>query len=419
MNPLPPAVVLGGDVTALSVARSLAAAGVVVDVLDVAGSPARFSRSVRRFIDVGGAQPQRAMLDHLRRERSGAVLLPGSDEGVELVACHRAELEDLGHRPVEGDDEALSRMLDKAETYELARRHGIAAPRVFTLRNDDEVEQAISQIEFPCVTKPVLSHLFARKTGSGSKIELIETPTELRERVRALREKGVEMLVTEVIVGASDEFVSYYGYLDEDGRSLLTFTKRKIRQQPPGFGIGTYHETTLDPEVAATGLEFLLAAGVRGLGNVEFKRDSSDGELKLIECNLRFTMSNELIRAAGLDLALFCYCRAAGLEPPLLDSYRGGHDAVGSAQGRARVPVLPTLGRAHDGRLAGQRRSSPDVSDLPAHRSAAGVSPGGNDDPRGEQPGRRPADVHRPGGRWTPERRQTGEPARRPRFQID
>ena len=79
------------------------------------------------------------------------------------------------------------------------------------------------------------------------------------------------MLVTEVIVGASDEFVSYFGYLDEDGQSLLSFTKRKLRQQPPGFGIGTYHQTTYDPEVAAAGLRFLQAVGMRGLGNVEFK----------------------------------------------------------------------------------------------------------------------------------------------------
>ncbi len=324
MNRRPPAIVLGGGVTALSLARSLAAAGVVVDVLDVPRSPARFSRSVRRFVDAGGEQPQRTMLDHLRRDRSGAVLLAGSDEGIELIARHRAELEDLGHRPVEGDDHALMRMLDKSQTYELAREHGIAAPRVFTLRSDEELEHAIAHIQFPCVAKPVLSHVFARRTGSGSKVELIETPAKLRERVSALRGQGVEMLVTEVIIGASDEFVSYYGYLEPDGSSQLTFTKRKLRQQPPGFGIGTYHETTRDPEVAAAGLDFLRAAGVRGLGNVEFKRDSRGGELKLIECNVRFTMSNELIRAAGIDLALFCYCRTVGLQPPSVDTYTVG-----------------------------------------------------------------------------------------------
>jgi cyanophycin synthetase len=215
-------------------------------------------------------------------------------------------------------------MLDKARTYELAARHGIPTPRVLQLRSDSEMDQAIAEMRFPCVLKPVHSHLFVRRAGSGAKVEFIETPEELRQRVASLHEQGVEMLVTEVIVGASDEFVSYYGYLDRDGQSLLTFTKCKLRQQPPGFGLGTYHRTTLDPEVAAAGLSLLRAAGIVGLGNVEFKRDAGDGELKLIECNVRFTLSNELIRRSGLDLALFCYCRAAGLTPPAVGPYKVG-----------------------------------------------------------------------------------------------
>jgi D-aspartate ligase len=322
-HPELPAVVLGGGVTALSVARSLDCAGIPVDVLDAPHSPARYSRAVRRFVNVGAVEPQQRMLAWLGSTAAPAVVLAGSDEGVELIASHRGELERLGHRPVEGDDDVLLMMLDKAKTYELARRHDIAAPQVVQLRTSAEVEQAAEQLEFPCVLKPVHSHVFAR-SGLRGKVEFIANPDQLRERVSALNEQGLEMLLTEVIVGASDEFVSYFGYLDQDGQPLLSFTKRKLRQQPPGFGIGTYHQTTDDPEVAATGLRFLQAVGMRGLGNVEFKRDVSDGQLKLIECNARFTMSNELIRRSGCDLALFCYRRAAGLSPPEPSSYRVG-----------------------------------------------------------------------------------------------
>jgi D-aspartate ligase len=37
------------------------------------------------------------------------------------------------------------------------------------------------------------------------------------------------------------------------------------------------------PEVAEAGLRFLRAIGPRGMAHAEFKRDSRDGELKLIE----------------------------------------------------------------------------------------------------------------------------------------
>jgi D-aspartate ligase len=60
------------------------------------------------------------------------------------------------------------------------------------------------------------------------------------------------------------------------------------------------------------------------LANVEFKRDARDGRLKLIECNHRFTAPNEQFRIAGIDIALFTYCRLAGLPTPVVDGYRAG-----------------------------------------------------------------------------------------------
>jgi len=320
----PPAIVLGGGITALSVARSLAAVGRTVHVLDRGSSPARASRSVSAFVDVGEVEPQERMLEWLQSGGVRGVLLAGSDDGVELIARNRRELLEHGHHPVEGDDEALLAMLDKPRTYELARGVGISVPEYLPLPDLAAVEATIERLEFPCVLKPVQSHLFARRTGSPDKVIVAGSPSELRREWERLTSLSLAMFVTEVIVGDSDEFVSYYGYLDETGESLLHFTKRKIRQHPPGFGIGTYHETTSDPEVAEVGLRFLQAAGVRGLGNVEFKRDARDGRLTLIECNPRFTLSNELIRASGIDLALVSYNRALQLPPPKLNSYSVG-----------------------------------------------------------------------------------------------
>jgi D-aspartate ligase len=320
----PPAVVLGGLVTGLSVARSLAAAGIPVYVLDHEGSPARASRAVTEFVDVGTDRPQERMLEWLAATEFDAVVLPASDDGVELVARHRAELTAHGHRPVEANDDVLLAMLNKVQTYDLARRHGIAAPRIVRLVDEEGLEAALEHLEFPCVLKPDQSHLFARRGGGGAKVLMINDASELRREFAHFSALGVEMFVTEVIYGESDEFVSYYGYLDPDGDNLVNFTKRKIRQCPPGFGIGTYHETTLDPEVAATGLRFLRAVGLRGLGNIEFKRDARNGNLIMIECNPRFTMSNELARIAGVDLALLSYNRALLRPVAPIEAYRVG-----------------------------------------------------------------------------------------------
>lgn len=319
---LPDAVILGGTTTGLSLARSLADHGVDVYVLDKRESPARRSRLRREFVEIDPNRMQDEMLSWLRSGPSGAVVLAGGDEGLELIARHRAELLELGYRPMEADDAVLLSMLDKEATEALARDHGVPVAGARPLRDQSDVDGAIAELAFPCVLKPVHSHVFARQAKTGSKVLTAGSPAELQTTFEEMGRIGVELSAIEVITGPDDEYVSYYSYLDEQGEPLLELTKRKIRQNPPRFGIGTYHATSHDPELAALGLRFFQAVGLRGLGNVEFKRDGRDGHFKLIECNARFTMSNELIRRAGIDLALFSYSRLTGRPLPPVESYR-------------------------------------------------------------------------------------------------
>jgi predicted ATP-grasp superfamily ATP-dependent carboligase len=58
--------------------------------------------------------------------------------------------------------------------------------------------------------------------------------------------------------------------------------------------------------------------GLRGLANVEFKRDDRDGKLKVMECNIRFTAANQIVVASGYDLPWFVYSRLTGLPAPAL-----------------------------------------------------------------------------------------------------
>src|SRR6185437_4458297 len=123
---------------------------------------------------------------------------------------------------------------------------------------------------------------------------------------------GLDVMVVEMVPGPDSRLCSYYTYLDESGTPLFHFTKRVIRRSPPVFGGGSYHITDWLPEVKELGLRFFQAVGLRGLGNVEFKRDERDGRLKLIECNARFTEANCLVMASSLDLPLLVYNRLVG-----------------------------------------------------------------------------------------------------------
>jgi D-aspartate ligase len=322
----PPAVIVGGKANAVSVARSLLEAGVEVYALGDDSSPVRHSRACAVFADLGGgAQVQERWLEWLAsRGPRGAVLLPCNDDALEMIARNRRQLTGLGYLPFEVNDEVALAMLDKARTYALARAIGVTSPRTLTIRGEADVAAVGERIGYPCALKPLHSHVFQRHAGARIKAFVVEDEDELRARVAEMRALQVEMLATEIVPGPDENIVGYYTYVAPDGELLFHFTKRKIRQYPVGFGTGSYHVTTWDPELVQAGTEFVQGVGIRGLANVEFKRHARTGRLILIECNHRFTAPTELLRRAGLDVAVFTYDRLVGAPPRPVRSYRTG-----------------------------------------------------------------------------------------------
>jgi D-aspartate ligase len=309
-----PAVLLGGDATAVPVARSLGRAGIAVYALGGHLDPVSRSRHVVEFVEVGdGKAVQERSLEWLMGPGPASVVLPCSDDGLELVARNRAALTSRGHVPIEADDQRLLDVLDKQRTHELALEHGIPVPRTTTVDDPDELRRAVEEIGFPCALKPLHAHEFRRVFERKGFVA--ESWSDLEEFFRLSERAGVEMLVTEMVRGP-DRYHSGYCYLDDRGESLFTFTKQKLRQYPINFGAGVYHAMDWNDEVAELTLRFCRAVGLHGLLNVEYKRDSRDGRLRLIECNHRFTASTALHLAAGLDVPLFAYNRLTGAPLP-------------------------------------------------------------------------------------------------------
>lgn len=322
---LPPAVLVGGGPIAVSAARSLHREGVRVFALGAATDPIRSSRACSSFTDIGAyAGAQERCLGWLEKGPRGAVLLPCDDNSLELVARHRPWLLERGYVPIEANDDVLLAMLDKARLYELARKGGIEVPRTMELQGEPDLEAAAAALDFPCAVKPLHSHRFAGHFGLRKKALIAESPSELKAAFAQLRALDLEALATEIIPGPDDAYVSYFSYVDEHGEPLFDYTKRKLRQWPPGFGLACYHVTDWNPAVRDVGRRFFAAVGLHGVGNVEFKRDSRDGRFKLIECNHRFTAANELVRLTGVDIPLFTYRRLVGLPLPPMNSYRVG-----------------------------------------------------------------------------------------------
>jgi predicted ATP-grasp superfamily ATP-dependent carboligase len=234
-------------------------------------------------------------------------VLPTSDHGLEFIARNRAFLESMGYLPTEANDELVLMLLDKYSTSRLAEVAGVEAPRASRVERVSDIEAL--DFVFPCVVKPTESH-HPPAGFLGRKAIHVRDQQELEETLR-VTVGGDGVVVAEVVPGADDAFCSYYTYL-VDGDPLFHYTKHKLRQHPIHFGIGSYHVSGDVPDARELGLRLFRAAGLVGLGNVEFKRDARDGRLKLIECNLRLTAADPMIRHEGLDLPFLLYERAIG-----------------------------------------------------------------------------------------------------------
>lgn len=316
-----PAILVGGNVNALSVTRSLAWAGIPVYLLNRANVPARCSRLGRWLAGLETPHEWRRFLlgsgsDYL----AGAVVLACSDEAIEVVTDNWPE---LASKFILEECSPLvrRRLLDKFCTYEIAREVGIPVPRFWLASSDRGLDVVDEECRYPVILKPRLSH---NSIKIGRKYARADNRSQLIAEHARLAHLGVPVVIMEFIPGNDDNSHSYYTYMDEDGTPLVNFTKSLLRRHPLNQGNATYHTTQWNPEVAELGLRFFRRVGLRGIGHVEFKRDPRDQKLKIIEVNARFTGANPLINKCGIDLALITYNRLTGRPQSYPETYKTG-----------------------------------------------------------------------------------------------
>jgi D-aspartate ligase len=325
----PHAIVIGANENGLSVARSLAELGVRTYSL---GGVDWLARS--RHVDViEYQQPTNCTTDEqlqiwldwlLGPEAEpfhGSVLIPCNDLSVEMIAVNREALARHFLLDESRDDITLT-LLDKIATYEMAGRIGVEAPRTWEIPDRRAFLDALPELRYPCAIKPRSSVAFWNRFKT--KLIVANDAAEMREAHALVEESGLDVLITEVIPGADDQYFSYWTYVADDGEPQFHFTKRKYRQYPIHHGLGTLHRSYEDAELRALGERFVRGSGLRGIAVVEFKRDARDGRLKLMECNVRFTKSNDVIVRSGIDMPKLFYGRITGAPYPPVDDFEAG-----------------------------------------------------------------------------------------------
>ena len=322
----PPALVFGGDVTALAVLRALGRAGVETWVPGQAMPLVRRSRYHRvapgAIDDAPSGERLAAYLDGLPWERT--VLFPCTDNwAIALASLPERAAE--RHRAVVPPLPVLHALVDKAQFGDVTAVHGVPAPRTVRARVPEDLDPVPDEQLCGSFLKPIDSQRFAKRFGvKGLRLRSRAQATEL---LGQMAEAGHEVVLQELIPGPPEAHVFVDGYVDRQGEMWGCLARRRLRTFPPPFGNSTLSETTPREEIAPAieSLRRLFAGlGFRGLFDAEFKRDQRDGAFKVIEVNGRPWWQLALAGASGLDVVGAAYRDAAGLPLPAAAEYRVG-----------------------------------------------------------------------------------------------
>jgi D-aspartate ligase len=297
------ALVIGGNLNGLSIARSLGRHGVPVWVTTPPNMKlASFSRYTLRTFPWpdGDSEAQAAYLLELaeRHHLDQWVLFPTSDESAALLSKFHAPLS-RRFRVSTPTWDVLRWAYDKRLTYRLAAEQQVDYPS--TIYPSTEADLEAVACSFPAILKPATHATINRFTAD--KAWPVADRGELLARYRQARELIPPdlILVQEMIPGGGESQFSYAA-LCCGGLPIASLTARRTRQYPIDFGYSSSLVETLDiPEIVAPSRRLLAAIRYTGIVEVEYKLDARNGRYKLLDINPRLWTWSPLGGRAGTD----------------------------------------------------------------------------------------------------------------------
>ena len=271
--------------------RSRSATGTVLP--DPANAPERWTRELRRLADDGGG-----------------VLLSASDAATKYLCEHRAAIP-AALRSFETADGAHLGLMDKHRLYELAAEAGVRTPWMHHVSTRDELDAVRGALTYPCILKATLGHIAREKAGFGT--TRLASGAELEEKAGILLGLGLDLVLTELVPGPETALEGSVLVRRASGEVTLRYGRRKIRQWPVDYGVGSMLESFDVPEAHANHLRLLEHTGFVGIASCEMKRHAVTGELYLIEINVRIPGNFGLSQACGADGPWRLYASLAGL----------------------------------------------------------------------------------------------------------
>lgn len=318
---LPRAVVLGAGLNGLGVIRSLARAGVAVDLVSAdPAAPGMSSRHARkhRLSSSHGTELKRELLQIAGREgwkgEARPVLFLTEEESVASLGQYQSELLEAFRFSLP-PAAVLERLMHKEGFRNLAEAAGAPIPATLHIINGSGLDAA-RDFKFPVVLKP--GKRDTAYSAQFRKAYRVASHAELKTLFNRIRPVLDDLIVQEWIEGQDSDiyFCLQYRLATE---KYASFTGRKLRSWPPGVG-GTASCTAAPDEAAELDRltsAFFTSAGVVGMASMEYKRDSSSGKFMMVEPTVgRTDYQEEVATLNGINIPYAAYLLELGIDLP-------------------------------------------------------------------------------------------------------
>jgi predicted ATP-grasp superfamily ATP-dependent carboligase len=282
------------------------------------------------------------MIELAKQLGAKPVIIPAADIFVSALGRHVEALRE--HYIFSLDSIAVQAALaTKEQQYALAAKYGLPIPRSVYIQSRGDLERFVSEARFPCLVKPRHQREWdALPEGNplrGLKLFTAETPEELFAQyahAESLRPEGVAQ---EIIAGGDEAKYCYLSVYGAGGRRLGHTVVHELRAHPILFGSGSIVEPVVDEEIASLCDKFLQGVGYVGICEIEVKRDTRDGVVRLIEANPRYSVTADASGYAGVDIGWLHYLDLIGQPVDPIEASRFGYRHIVL---RRDIPAIPS-----------------------------------------------------------------------------
>lgn len=310
-----PVLVLGCNIGALAIFRTLGSLGVPVYGVEdnskniVLRSKYLKKHFIKKFDPENPVDYLECLQEISAQIGEKAILIPTSDELSVFAAEYSSSLIENYIFPV-NSAELLDQLADKRKMFQLALDNSIPTPHIICPQNLDDVNAALSELSFPLMLKAIDGKRLQERTGK--KMVIVENEDQLIENYKKLEDfDHPNLMLQEMIPGDDTEVYIFNGYFNADSDCLAAFTGHKIRQFPIHIGCASLGECRWHVRVAEKTQRLMKAVGYKGILDIGYRLDPRDNKYKVLDINPRvgqafriFVAENnmDVIRSLYLDL---------------------------------------------------------------------------------------------------------------------